>query len=113
MAESKIKIDNVINGTLAVNIEGGLSNNVSSVRSCGRNGILQIDCSKSSGFTAESWNTIYTSSIKPKYRISAMVYWGSDYAIIEFRTDGTVQIYPYVKAFGGFVRAVIPFFVAN
>lgn len=42
-----------------------------------------------------------------------MVYWGSDYALIEFRTDGTVQIYPYVKAFGGFVRTVIPFFVAN
>lgn len=42
-----------------------------------------------------------------------MVYWGSDYALIEFRTDGTVQIYPYDAAFGGFVRTIIPFFVAN
>lgn len=113
MAESKIKIDNVREGTLTVNIEGGLSSNASLVSSCGRNGILQIDCSKSSGFTAESWHTIYTSSIKPKYGSNTMVYWGSNYALIAFNTDGTVQIYPYAAAFGGFVRTVIPFFVAN
>lgn len=84
-----------------------------SVQKYGRIGVLSLSYRKRSGYTAETWTTLCTSSIKPANSQSVATSWGSIKATVMFETSGDVKLYAHDSAFTGFARLAIPFITAN
>jgi len=97
-------------GTLTKIWSGTFSSNYSNVKIDGHTALVNLDLRYTTGFTAETWTTLFNVPYHPPAEIIKTYHIYSATVFIRITTSGNIDIYPVSTSMKDFVRDVFTYF---